>query len=74
MNNDLDLQIVFDGIFTVECVPLRHGVWKPVFRDGVYQGSKCSECGKFKKKAHINYLRQSYKYCPKCGAKMGMEK
>lgn len=61
---------LFDDIPTVDAEPVRHGHWEMKadpygFFDKI---PVCSECGCTTK------MRETYKYCPNCGAKMDLEK
>lgn len=68
MGHDLVGAKYTDFAETVDAVPVRHGRWIEVdVGDCCYS---CSECGF----PRDGYLLDVGNYCPKCGAKMDLEK
>lgn len=68
--NSAEIEEMLDNLPAADVEPVRHGRWLKCFEDWRQQieGSKCSACG-FEYYG-TNIIR--FRYCPNCGAKMGM--
>ena len=54
------IHALIDSVPAADVVPVRHGRW----REGAYAGYRCSECR--------TTWDAPTKFCPNCGAKMGV--
>lgn len=58
-----------DSMPTIEAEPVKHGRW--IDKEDPYGFFDtipvCSECG------HTTKMREKYRYCPNCGAKMDLD-
>jgi hypothetical protein len=58
----------------VDAVEVVHGQWLPVYHNGKLVGGTCSVCGKFKRLSSMKMLREQYRFCHHCGARMDGDK
>ena len=56
---------------TVDAKPVRHGKW--LCDDDFDENGICSEC-MYDSYEPVGYVRDEWKYCPHCGAKMDAER
>ncbi|MBQ6059434.1 MAG: hypothetical protein IJL39_05205 [Clostridia bacterium] len=54
----------------VEVVPVVHGFWENVRNGNGGIDFRCSACRRYR--FHNGEMREKYKYCPNCGAKMDL--